>query len=137
MSSRRQGPTLLNRSLAEGIQEIGFRSWYQRELLAGHAQLVLLVLSVLGFMACLELMSSLPSGQRLLNAAAAVVCVAAGAWALRRYLYLLLRAESIANQARCADCGTYGRLTLVAEDSLKKRVSVCCRKCSARWQIQE
>ena len=29
----------LNRPLAEGIRRVGFRKWYERELLSSHAQI--------------------------------------------------------------------------------------------------
>lgn len=154
---------LLNSSLAQGIRTVGFRRWYQRELLAGHAHLVLLLLAVVGFMACLELMSELRGGERLLNAVYAVACAFIGAWALRRYLYLLLRAEGLANQANCPSCGAYGRLTLSpaaphhpestransapssrgpatrqdpTEDTTEDTTEVCCRACKTVWTIQ-
>lgn len=127
----------LNRGLAQGIREVGFRRWYERELLSGHAQLVLLMLCTVGFMACLEVMSSLHGGERLLNALYAVLCALAGVWALRRYLFLLMRAESIANQANCPACGTYGRLRLVSEDPQHQDLTVSCRHCQATWRIEE
>ena len=34
-------------------------------------------------------------------------CVAVGVYSLRRYLYLLMRAEAVANQAVCPKCQTY------------------------------
>ncbi len=143
----------LNHSLADGIRTVGFRRWYQRELLSGHAQLVLLLLCTVGFMACLELMSTLTAGERLLNAVSALFCAVVGAWALRRYLFLLMRAESIANQANCPACGTYGRLRVIddtrgsnttlntaatsgthADD---EGITVSCRRCQASWRIEE
>lgn len=127
----------LNQSLAEGIRAVGFRRWYQRELLSGHVQLVLLLLCTVGFMACLEIMSSLTAGERLLNALYALLCALIGAWALRRYLFLLMRAESIANQANCPACGTYGRLRLVEEEPKISAVTVSCRHCQAHWRIEE
>lgn len=143
----------LNHSLAEGIRTVGFRRWYQRELLSGHAQLVLLLLCTVGFMACLELMSTLTASGRLLNATAALFCAVVGAWALRRYLFLLMRAESIANQANCPACGTYGRLRVldgargpnitapIAANANapvdNEGVSVSCRHCQASWRIEE
>ncbi|MFM2187932.1 MAG: hypothetical protein ACO26F_02030 [Burkholderiaceae bacterium] len=130
-------PNPLNRTLADGIREVGFKRWYQRELLSGHAQLVLLILSTVGFIGCLEVMSTLHSGERLLNAFYAVLCAAAGAWALRRYLFLLMRAESIAHQANCPSCGTYGRLQVVEEHPEQQDITVLCRRCKATWRIEE
>ena len=130
-------PNPLNRTLAGGIRDVGFKRWYQRELLSGHAQLVLLVLCTVGVMACLEVMSSLHGGDRLLNALYAVLCAAVGVWALRRYLFLLMRAESIANQATCPACGTYGRLQVVDEHPDSHDVNVACRHCQAVWRIED
>ena len=131
---------VLNSSLAHGIRTVGFRRWYQRELLAGHAHLVLVLLAVIGVMACLELMSELRGGERLLNALYALACALIGAWALRRYLYLLLRAEALANQANCPGCGAYGRLTVMAVKTeatvtTEPSTDVCCRACKTAWTI--
>jgi len=131
------GPNPLNRTLAQGIRQVGFRRWYERELLSGHAQLVLLLLCTVGFMACLELMSSLRGAERLLNAVYAVLCAGTGVWALRRYLFLLMRAESIADQANCPACGTYGRLRVVEEHLQDQVLTVSCRQCHATWRIEE
>lgn len=128
---------LLNSGVAEGIRTVGFRRWYERELLSGHAHLVLLLLSVVGVMACLELNANLRGGERLLNAVYVMLCAAIGVWALRRYLYLLMRAEDIANQANCPSCGTYGRLTVVAEEAQGSSTEVACRRCAHRWRIEE
>ena len=128
---------LLNQSLAEGIRDGGFRRWYQRELLSGHAHLVLLLLSTVGIIGCLEVMSGLDRVERLLNSGYIVLCTAIGIWALRRYLRLLMRAEAIAHQANCPQCGRYGLLSVVAEDRLHQRLKVRCRKCEALWHIEE
>jgi phage FluMu protein Com len=130
-------PNPLNRTLASGIREVGFKRWYQRELLSGHAQLVLLLLCTVGVMACLEVMSSLKGGERLLNAVYALMCAIIGAWALRRYLFLLMRAESIAHQANCPACKAYGRLQVVEEHPQTQDVTVSCRRCKAVWRIEE
>jgi predicted Zn finger-like uncharacterized protein len=47
----------------------------------------------------------------------------------------LLRAEGVANQASCGDCGTYGRFTVVAEDRSHNETQVRCRKCEHLWTI--
>ena len=123
----------LNSSLAEGIRTIGFRRWYERELLSGHAHLVLLLLSVVGLMACLELIPSQMPAERLAFAFYGVVCAAIGVWALRRYLYLLIRAEAIANQANCPRCKAYGRLRLVEGTKRYGTTQVQCRSCAQGW----
>jgi predicted Zn finger-like uncharacterized protein len=56
-------------------------------------------------------------------------------WAMRRYLYLLVRAEYVANQATCGACGAYGRLEVVSEDIARAKTEVRCRRCEHRWVI--
>jgi hypothetical protein len=124
-------------SLAEGIRSIGFCRWYERELLSGHAHLVLLLLSVVGLMACLELIPSRMPAERLTFAVYAVVCAAIGVWALMRYLYLLIRAEAIAKQAYCPRCKAYGRLRLVKGTKRYGITQVQCRSCAQDWEIAD
>jgi len=90
-----------------------------------------------------------PDGQRWLMGACVVVATAIGLWALRRYLFLLARAEHIANQAVCAQCQAYGRWVvepqagqlrsadgMASPDGEPARMQVCCRGCGWRWQIE-
>jgi hypothetical protein len=122
--------------LAEGIRRIGFRKWYERELLQGHAHLVLLLLCAIGVMAAVEAAFRFRSwGDQLLDLVAVAICAGAGVWAVRRYLYLLNHAEMIANQADCPSCKTYGRLELVSADSAS--TGVRCRHCGHEWRIEE
>jgi hypothetical protein len=132
-----QEGTHLNKSLATGIQTIGFRRWYERELLSGHAHLVLLLLAVVGVMACLEVMPTLTAAERLLYGCYVLACAAIGVCALRRYLYLLMRAEAIANQANCPGCGAYGRLRLGQGPHRSDVTLVQCRGCGQEWTIDE
>src|SRR3990167_8251572 len=95
---------------AERMGRLGFRKWYERELLSGHAHLVLCILSVVALMASME---SLRDGPylRLENVLFVVISGAIGLWALRRFIFLTVRAEAIAHQAVCANCGEYGRFS--------------------------
>jgi hypothetical protein len=123
--------------LAEGIRRIGFRKWYERELLRGHAHLVLLLLCAIGVIAALEAVFRFRTiNDQLLNLVAVLGCAAVGIWAVRRYLYLLHHAEMIANQADCPHCKTYGRLDLIAADDAHARVRVRCRQCTHEWSIE-
>jgi len=121
---------------AQKIRRVGFRKWYEGELLRSHAHLVLLLLSALGLFGAAEvygLQASLPS--RLQAVACAIVSAAIGIWALRRYLYLLNHAEFVADQAVCRQCDSYAKWDLVDEDPGGQRMRVCCRKCGTRWHI--
>ena len=121
-------------SPAERMGRLGFRKWYERELLSGHAHLVLSILSVVAVLASMESFRDGPT-VRLENLLFEVVSGAIGLWALRRFLYLTMRAEAIANQAVCAACGEYGRFGVVGQNPSRNQTEVCCRKCSHRWVI--
>ena len=123
-------------SLAQGIRTIGFRKWYERRLLTGHAHLALVLLLVIGTMMALEAGSRFATPQeRLIDWAVALACAMGALWALRRYLYLLTQAEELANQANCPKCGAYGRLELVQSDARGDHVTVQCRQCGHRWPM--
>ena len=125
----------LNRSVAEGIRRVGFRKWYERELLSSHAHMLLAFLCVIALMAAMEAFDGASPGQKLANAALVLISGAIGLWALRRYLYLLMHAEQVADQANCPKCTAYGSLTLVEEDRRTGDARVCCKKCSHTWTI--
>ena len=119
---------------ADRIERLGFRKWYERELLSGHAHMVLSILSVIALMASMEGFRDGPN-VRLENVVFVVVCAGIGLWALRRYLFLMMRAEVVANQANCPDCGEYGRFGVVGRNPSQAETEVCCRKCAHRWVI--
>ena len=125
--------------LEEGIRKRGFRKWYERELIQSHAHLVLTFICAIGLMASFELHDRrAPWSEQLFNAGAVLLLAAVGAWALRRYLYLLSHAETIANQAVCPKCQTYARLKLVPhQHNNHERVQVRCNKCEHEWSILE
>ena len=88
-------------TLEDGIRKHGFRRWYSRELTRAHLQLLLLLLCAIGLLAGLELVSRpLPWSERWGNAVLALICLGVGMWSLRRYLFLMMRAEAIAAR-RC------------------------------------
>jgi hypothetical protein len=125
----------LNSPLAEGVGRVGFRKWYERELLSSHAHMVLAFLGLIGVFASLEAARSGTMGEKLVDTLFIVLSAAITLWALRRYLYLLTRAEVVANQAQCSDCGEYGRFRVVADRRASAETDVCCRKCEHKWTI--
>lgn len=122
---------------ARSIRRLGFRKWYERELLRSHANLVLLLLATLGLLASAEVYSArLPLVDQLQVLGGALASAAIGLLALRRYLYLLNHAEYVADQAVCRVCETYAKWDLLEEDHAGKRLSVRCRHCENRWSIE-
>lgn len=125
----------MNASLAEALKRIGFRKWYERQLLSSHAHMVLAFLSVIALVASMEAFRNTVGEAQEANVLYVLVCAAIGTWALRRYLFLLMRAEHAANQASCPDCGEYGRFRVVRQRGTTPDLDVCCNKCSREWFI--
>jgi hypothetical protein len=123
--------------LADGLHKHGFRKWYERQLLRSHGHLALLFLCTVGILGSLEAASSARTlSDRLQDLLTMLLCAAAGLWSLRRYLYLLSHAESVANQADCPACGTYARLKLVSSSPDGHMVDVTCKQCGHGWRIE-
>ena len=124
--------------LADGIRKHGFRKWYERELISSHAHLVLTFLCMVGLLGGFEVYDRrAPLGDQLVTGIAVLLSAAIGLWALRRYLFLLLHAETTANQAVCPQCGAYARFDVVAgpQQPEADAVAVRCRGCAQVWTI--
>ncbi|MBL0917241.1 MAG: hypothetical protein IBJ14_00915 [Hydrogenophaga sp.] len=133
----------LNPPLAEGIRRLGFRKWYERELLSSHAHMALAVLAAVALIASFEAFNGASPGEKLLNTVFVVVTAGVTLWALQRYVYLLMHAEEVANQANCPRCHTYGLLRLSerprrgGDDDGQRLVPVCCKRCSFEWDVTD
>lgn len=124
--------------LVEGIRKHGFRKWYERQLLQSHAHLVLLLVCAVGLLATFGVFSRhQPWFDLVLDIGMVLLFIGVGLWSLRRYLFLLMHAEQVANQAVCGRCKAYGRLSVVEVDRGGARVTVCCTKCQHRWDISQ
>ncbi len=122
--------------LDDGIRRHGFRQWYSRELTRAHLQLLLLLLSAIGAFATVELVSRPAlTPERLGNLFLLIACLGLGIRFLRRYFFLLMRAEGVASQAICPGCRTYGHLDLQHPADGAGLVTVSCRKCERPWKI--
>jgi len=122
--------------LDDGIRKHGFQRWYSRELTHAHLHLLLLLLAAVGLLAAVELVGRPGAApQRLGNLVLVLVCLGVALWSLRRYFFLMMRAEGIAGQAVCPSCRTYGRLRLLEPATRQETVSVSCKRCANRWQI--
>jgi len=105
-------------SAGQRIRKLGFRKWYERELLQSHVHLVLTFLCMIGLLAAFEALGAGRSWtDQAIDLVAIGLCVAIGLWALRRYLYLLNHAEATANQADCPGCKAYGKFSVESENT--------------------
>ncbi len=129
--------------IASAIAAQGFRRWYERQLVRCHLQLLLLVLCLMGLLGALEAFGQARQEGRpwWLMALCFGLAGVLGIVALRRYLFLLMRAEHIANQAHCPACKAYGRWRLERGELAPSTtdgpapLQACCRVCPARWPI--
>ncbi|MEW6704840.1 MAG: hypothetical protein AB1430_08325 [Pseudomonadota bacterium] len=118
------------------VRSQGFQRWYQSELTQSHLHLVLLLLCAVALFSTAEVFSAqLPLGQRVVLAGCALTSGVIGVWALRRYLYLLMHAEYVANQAACPACKSYAQWNLLADSEGGRRWRVQCRRCGHLWEI--
>jgi len=117
---------------ARSIERLGFKRWYERQLIESHAWLVSSILCALAICAVLEL-----HGLRfksLASLAALVFVYVAGviAWhGLKRYRAIMGEAERLSEQSTCRTCSTYAAFDLTREAPLSAR----CRKCGNEWRF--
>ena len=115
------------------IGKLGFRRWYERRLIEGHAWLVSCVLCGLAIAVTVEHISfkkALPDAIMILAFVfvAGLVC-----WhSLERYRRIMGQAEHFADHSTCAQCHVYGRFLVLRE---APQLKVRCRKCANEWQI--
>lgn len=120
---------------AAGIGKLGFKRWYERQLLESHAWLVSCVLCLLGAAACLEELSfrgPLPQALALGAAVFAAGVVAIYGW--NRYRLIMAEVERLGEHSTCRACRAYAAFRLVGTDGAAMRVR--CRKCAHEWRIE-
>ncbi len=119
---------------ARSIGKLGFRRWYERQLVESHAWLVTCFLCMLGVAASLEGFSFRAPGLGPIVTLVFVFAAGCVGWyGWRRYRALMEQAERIGDQSTCGACGLYGRFKVESEAPLLR---VCCRKCGNSWTIE-
>jgi len=136
--------------LAEGIRKIGFRRWYERQLIESHAYLITGLLSALLVLGSFESLSLRAPGWE--PVVLLVLVLGAGAlasWAVYRYIAILAYAEHVGGRSTCGNCSAYGIIEVTgararARDAEKDEhagpapaaLGVRCRKCGHEWTIE-
>ncbi len=123
----------MDNRLFEHFKRLGFRKWYERQLLSSHAHMVLAFLSVICVVGAMEAFRTAQGDAQLADGLFVIVGAGIGAWAMRRYAFLMMRAEQAANQASCPDCGDYGRFHVVGHRPRQQEIDVRCRRCERAW----
>ena len=131
--------------VGKDIARLGFRRWYERQLVESHAYLVAAFLALILLLAGFEALErrSLYATMVLIVVAAAAGTFCVVAW--RRFVVLLGRAEHFAVQADCPGCKTWGRFDVIAEEASRLDdppeagrphwLRVRCRRCSEHWTL--
>jgi len=135
--------------LAEGIRKLGFRRWYERQLIESHLYLISGFLCLVMVLASVEELNlRTPTWETLLRLMAMVGGAAVCLWTSRRYLVMLGFAEHAAERSVCEKCAAYRGLDLshVGVSRAQKRgedgestlnsVGVRCRQCGHEWTIE-
>jgi hypothetical protein len=136
--------------IVEGVRRLGFRKWYERQLIEAHAWLVTGFLLLILALALFEVRNDLVGArERFLMMAGALAAAIGCILSWLRYHHVLEATELAAELATCPHCGTYGRLKVVRssaqsdaavagnpllEDLPHLRVS--CRQCAGEWQLE-
>ena len=119
---------------ALGIGKLGFKRWYERQLIEGHAWLITCVLCLIAVSACLEELSFRgPLPQVLALGAAVFAGGAVGIYGWNRYRLIMAVVERVAEHSTCVSCRTYAAFRLIGTEGTVMRVR--CRKCAHEWRI--
>jgi hypothetical protein len=130
-------------STIEGIRKLGFRKWYERQLVEGHLYLVTFVLALVMMAAGYEVMTLEQTAFALLFDGAIVFGGAILAWvSWRGYAAKMMIAEHVGGQASCPGCNHYGFRPVPeseagATDATGRppQLLAGCRRCGTRWPI--
>jgi hypothetical protein len=116
------------------IGKLGFRRWYERQLIEAHAWLVTCLVCAFAVALCLE--AYIGRGPMLRQLSLGLIMFAAGGIAVygwQRYRGIMVFATRLAELAVCRDCASYGLFSLVAADA--DSITVRCRKCAHEWRL--
>ena len=134
------------------IRKLGFRKWYERQLIVCHLALVTCFLCALTVAALLESVNVREFGWRpAMMLGIAFVAIVVGWLSWRRYITILERAERYGQRSNCPNCDVYGRFEILATglDEPPSPVGeavapleaawlrVRCRKCGTTWRMPE
>jgi hypothetical protein len=136
----------------QGIARLGFRKWYERELIKSHAALVTCFLCGVLVVALIETMEFAEMGWKPLSSIM-LICAASGlGWiSWRSYITMLNRAERYGERSTCPSCQAYGRFSVLESgmDTTPSKAAIAvaplpfawmkvqCRKCGTGWRMPE
>ncbi|HMM55903.1 MAG TPA: hypothetical protein PKC23_12890 [Candidatus Desulfobacillus sp.] len=130
------------------LRRLGFRKWYERQLLESHLYLVTCLLGLIAVLSAIELFGARRSaGEAMLAIAVGLGGVWVCLFCWRRYSRILRLAERLGDHAHCPRCDAYARFEIVdggraldeatAGDGDPREVwlRARCRKCGCEWTL--
>jgi len=134
------------------IRKLGFRKWYERQLIDCHVALVTLLLSGLAIAGLIESVNIREFDWRsAMMLTFMFIASVIGWYSWRRYITVLERAELYGQRSTCPNCRVYARFEILATgmDEPPSRVGeavapleaawlrVRCRKCGTSWRMPD
>ena len=134
------------------IRRLGFRRWYERELIKSHAALVTCFLSGLLCAALIEpIAKARVSWAGFWMVMVIFVAIVVGCLSWHTYITMLQRAERYGERSSCPKCLAYGRFTILdsgvdthpspADEAVAPLQSawlkVQCRQCETSWRMPD
>ena len=134
------------------IRKLGFRKWYERQLIDCHLALVTCFLCGIMIAAMMETLNFRERGwDALPNLGIAAIATIIGWLSWRRYITVLGRAELYGQRSTCETCNAYGRFDIlstgVGDEEGKVATAVAplgaawmqvkCRKCGTAWRMPD
>lgn len=130
------------------IRKLGFRKWYERQLIESHLYLTTCFLGIIAVASSLELFGGRKGPGGLILALAIGL---GGVWVClfcwERYKRIMLVAEHIGDHAHCPACNAYAKFSVIdagralheepanIADPKEVWLKVSCRKCGEEWTI--
>ncbi|HRA79485.1 MAG TPA: hypothetical protein PK956_11810 [Burkholderiaceae bacterium] len=119
----------------ERIRALGFRRWYERQLIESHVWFATCFVALILVAAGLELLTLEGGLADFAFDSALILGGAVLGWqSWRRYVRLMLVAEGIGEQASCGACQHYGFRCGAVE---RGRMQARCPKCGNQWLLED
>jgi hypothetical protein len=130
------------------VARLGFRKWYERELIKSHLALVTCFLCGILVAALVETLELGRGAWKPVSWAMILAAVILGWMSWRSYITGLGRAERYGERSSCPACSSYGLFQVLesgidpGRDAAARRpplswMKVQCRKCGAGWQMPD
>ena len=138
--------------IVEGVRKLGFRKWYERQLIDSHLAFTTCFLAGIVVASCLEALTFAELGWKPAALLAAVVASVVVGWlSWRRYITVLERAEVYGSRSTCPQCRTYARFEILSSGAQSEGayldpqaqalpypwIRVRCRKCGTAWRMPD